>query len=154
MKRFFCAHWISWFGILIIALISLVIDILVFQDNQSYIVLLVCILIEIIALGYLCYYTFFTYIYIGAEGVTFKSLFSVYYLKWADIKEIGIGEYSRIRGNTLSKIYFSTYKVSPHFLNDYKISDEFIVVDYRPNIMKEIKKHWSGAIYGLPRNDQ
>lgn len=100
-------------------------------------------------IGYLFYYAFFRLVCIGEQGVALVTPFAKYFINWTDIEEIGIGEYSRIRGNSVPKIYFSTMKMSPRFLENYKTSNQVIITDYKKKIIIETKKYWKGTVDGL-----
>jgi len=149
MKRFYCAHWTLWVVIFIVAIISIVLDLLIIIDTQSNLSLIASLTVESVVLGYFFYYAFFRKVYIGVDGIMFKTPFVKFHLKWAQIKEIGIGEASKVRGNTIPKIYFSASKVSPHFLHSYKIGNEIIIVDYKDSIIRETRKYWKYSISGV-----
>ncbi|MFZ5986886.1 MAG: hypothetical protein ACOYWZ_07165 [Bacillota bacterium] len=138
-------HFIS-LALIIIALTSIV-PIIAFL-GQDYSVFTFCFVIEIFIILIFVFVTLFRSIYIGPIGVRYKSPFKCYEIKWQDIKEIGVGEIRNSK-SVASFIYFSKDKVHPSALDLHKISDRFIMIVFKPKVIKEVRKYWKYRIDGL-----
>ena len=88
-------------------------------------------------------------IIINAEGVRYITLFKSFEMKWKDIELIGIGFVPIKKPGAKPWIYFSSDKVALSTLTSNMISDRFLMINYRKNVIDEIKKYWASEITGL-----
>lgn len=86
---------------------------------------------------------------VNSKGVTYSTLFKKVEMTWNEIGLIGIG-YVPIRGPGKKPwIYFSADPVAISALTPHMINERFFMMNYRENVIAEIKKYWHKEIVGL-----
>jgi len=83
------------------------------------------------------------------NGVTYISLRKHYFMKWEDIKIVGLGYMPIKRSGASSWIYFATDGVSFPVLYGRKAEEGFLMIMYRKKVEKTIRLYWKGSIDGL-----
>jgi len=94
---------------------------------------------------------FFKNITIDEKGIRYKSIFKNVFLKWEDIKIVGLAWLS-FKTAYEPLLYFSTdgerYEESK-----LKITNDFIMFHYRKEIEATVRLYWKDTIYDLDDRD-
>ena len=92
---------------------------------------------------------FFKSITIDDKGVLYKTIFKNVFIKWDDVKSVGL---AWLRSD-IPVLYFTTDDGEWYEKNLRKITNDFIVFNYRKEIDVAVRLYWKDKIYDLDDRD-
>lgn len=88
------------------------------------------------------------HIIIDCKGITYRSMFNNYHMRWDEIASIGI-LYMPIKAPGIKPwIYITNIDIPIISINPRMANDNFFMLNYRKEIILEILKYWKGEIKG------
>ncbi|WP_042196833.1 hypothetical protein [Paenibacillus camerounensis] len=110
---------------------------------------MIVILIWLLAVVPHCYLMLFDKkVYFNNEGVGFQSLFKKKFIKWDEVKEVGVVIYAPFAGHGTATFLCISTQQAVTGRSIVVFEDHSIYMKYRKSLIPILRKYWKGEIIG------
>lgn len=145
--KFFASIKIMLLGCLLFVISSSFPLILLKFGNYSEATNIIIVIIWILASSVYAYFLYFDKkLYFNNEGVEYRSLLKKKFMKWDEVREVGIVIYSPFAGHATATFLCISTQQAVTGRSIVFFEDHSIYIKYRKSLVPIIKKYWEGEI--------
>lgn len=147
VRIFYVSNKIIMLGILYFFILSSVpIFLLKYGDLSKETNFIIVLISSVVLIPYGYFMLFDKKLYLNNEGVLFYSLLKKKFIKWDEVREVGIVIYSPFAGHATATFLCISTQQAVTGRSIVFFEDHSIYIKYRKSLVPIIKKYWEGEI--------